>query len=47
MTENYVNTQQSEPVWKVCFWRNEKGTKEVDFVISLKGKLVPVEVEKQ
>ena len=45
MTENYVNTQFVRAGFKPYFWRNDKGTKEVDFVISLKGKLIPVEVK--
>ena len=45
MTENYVNTQLVRAGFKPYFWRNDKGTKEVDFVISLKGKLIPVEVK--
>lgn len=45
MTENYVNTQLVRAGFKSYFWRNDKGTKEVDFVISLKGKLIPVEVK--
>ena len=45
MTENYVNTQLVRAGFKPYFWRNDKGTKEVDFVISLKGRLIPVEVK--
>ena len=45
MTENYVNTQLIRAGFKPYFWRNDKGTREVDFVISLKGKLIPVEVK--
>ena len=45
MTENYVNTQFVRAGFKPYFWRNNKGTKEVDFVISLNGKLIPVEVK--
>ena len=45
MTENYVNTQLVRSGFKPYFWRNDKGTKEVDFVISVKGKIVPVEVK--
>ena len=46
MTENYVNTQLIRSGFKPYYWRNEKGTKEVDFVISLNGKLIPVEVKR-
>ncbi len=45
MTENYVNIQLIRSGFRPYFWRNEKGTKEVDFIISLKSKLVPVEVK--
>ena len=45
MTENYVNTQLVSAGFKPYFWRNDKGTKEVDFVISLNGKIIPVEVK--
>jgi len=40
MTENYVNTQLIRAGFKPYFWRNDKGTKEVDFVISLKSKII-------
>ena len=45
MTENYVNIQLIRSGFRPYFWRNEKGTKEVDFIISLKGRLIPVEVK--
>ena len=45
MTENYVNTQLVRAGFKPYFWRNDKGTREVDFVISLKGRIIPVEVK--
>ena len=45
MTENYVNTQFTSSGLRPFFWRNDKGTKEVDFVISLSGRLIPVEVK--
>lgn len=45
MTENYVNVQFVRSGLKPFFWRNEKGTREVDFIVSLKGKLIPVEVK--
>lgn len=45
MTENYVNIQLIRSGFRPYFWRNEKGTKEVDFIISLKSKLIPVEVK--
>ena len=45
MTENYVNTQLVRAGFKPYFWRNDKGTKEVDFIVSLRGKLIPIEVK--
>ncbi|MDY6292197.1 MAG: DUF4143 domain-containing protein, partial [Succiniclasticum sp.] len=45
MTENYVNTQLVRSGWKPYFWRNKKGTKEVDFIIVLDGQVVPIEVK--
>lgn len=45
MTENYVNTQLISSGIKPYYWRNEKGTKEIDFILSINGKLIPVEVK--
>lgn len=45
MTENYVNTQLIRSGFRPYFWRNDKGTKEVDFIIGLQGKLIPIEVK--
>ena len=45
MTENYVNVQLAGNGLKANFWRNEKGTKEVDFIVALDGKLIPIEVK--
>lgn len=45
MTENYVNIQLIRSGFRPYFWRNDKGTKEVDFIISQKGKPIPVEVK--
>ena len=45
MTENYVHTQLIRSGFKPYFWHNEKGTNEIDFVISLSGKLIPIEVK--
>ena len=45
MTENYVNTQLVSSGFKPHYWRNEKGTKEIDYIISINGKLIPVEVK--
>ena len=45
MTENYVHAQLIRAGFRPYFWRNEKGTNEVDFVIALSGKLIPIEVK--
>lgn len=45
MIENYVNTQLVSAGFKPFFWRNDKGTNEVDFIINLGGKLIPVEAK--
>ena len=45
MTENYVAAQFVLSGLKPFYWRNDKGTKEVDFVVSLDGKIIPVEVK--
>lgn len=45
MTENYVNSQLIAAGLQTFFWRNEKGTAEVDFVANLDGKLIPMEVK--
>ena len=45
MTENYVDIQLGISGLRTYFWRNDKGTKEVDFIVSLDGKLIPIEVK--
>ena len=45
LTENYVFCQLAASGFRPFFWRNEKGTREVDFIISLDGQLIPVEVK--
>ena len=45
MIENYVDNQLTINGLRTTFWRNEKGTKEVDFVVSLDGKLIPIEAK--
>ena len=45
MTENYVNIQLVSSGFKPYFWRNDKGTKEIDFIIPIQGKLIPIEVK--
>ena len=44
--ENYVDNQLTINGLRTYFWRNEKGTKEVDFVVSLDGKLIPIEAKR-
>jgi predicted AAA+ superfamily ATPase len=46
MIENYVDNQLTINGLRTYFWRNEKGTKEVDFVVSLDGKLIPIEAKR-
>ena len=45
MTENYVNVQLTMNGLRTFFWRNDNGTNEVDFVVSLDGCLIPIEVK--
>ena len=45
MTEDYVCIQLIRSGFRPYYWRNEKGTREVDFVISLDGKIIPIEVK--
>lgn len=45
MTENYVNIQLTMNGLRTFFWRNENGTNEVDFIASVDGKLIPIEVK--
>lgn len=45
MTENYVNIQLLQNGLKPYYWRNDKGTKEVDFIISIDGQIIPLEVK--
>ena len=45
MTENFVHIQLVRSGFKPYFWRNDKGTKEVDFILTICGKLIPVEVK--
>ncbi|MBR6049623.1 MAG: DUF4143 domain-containing protein, partial [Clostridia bacterium] len=45
MTENFVHIQLVRSGFKPYFWRNDKGTKEVDFILTIGGKLIPVEVK--
>ena len=45
MIENYVDSQLTMNGLRTCFWRNEKGTKEIDFIVLLDGKLIPIEAK--
>ena len=45
MIENYVDTQLTMNGLRTFFWRNDKGTKEVDYIVSLDGKLIPIEAK--
>lgn len=45
LTENYMLTQLLSAGFKPFFWRNGKGTKEVDFVVGIGGDIVPIEVK--
>ena len=45
MTENYACIQLIRSGFSPYFWRNAKGTNEIDFIISLKGQPIPVEVK--
>ena len=45
MTENYVCVQLLRSGFRPYYWRNDKGTKEVDFIVPIKNKLIPIEVE--
>ena len=45
LTENYVYTQLTAGGFKPFFWRTDKGTYEVDFIITADEKLIPVEVK--
>lgn len=45
LTENYVHCQLTTGGFKTFYWRNDKGTKEVDFIIAIDGGLIPVEVK--
>lgn len=45
MIENYVDSQLVSIGHKLYYWRNDKRTKEIDFIVSINGKLIPVEVK--
>ena len=45
MTENFVYCQLVRSGFKPYFWRNDKSTKEVDFIVTIGGKPIPIEVK--
>lgn len=45
MAENYVYTQLRSNGIKAWYWRDEKTSKEVDFLAVLDGQIIPVEVK--
>lgn len=45
MTENYVAQALASNGYKPCYWQSD-GKAEVDFVLQLDGKVIPVEVKK-
>ncbi|MBQ6479827.1 MAG: DUF4143 domain-containing protein [Anaerolineaceae bacterium] len=40
-----MNIQLTCAGFKPFFWRNDKGTKEVDFIVPIQGTLIPIEVK--
>ena len=45
MAENYVQTQLLTNGFTPFFWRNDRGTYEVDFIVAIDGMLIPIEVK--
>ena len=45
MTENYVNIHLNINLYTQYFWRNDKGTAEIDFIVTKEGKIIPIEVK--
>lgn len=45
MTENYVNIHLVINSYTAYFWKNEKGTSEINFVIARDSKIIPIEVK--
>jgi len=45
MTENYVNIHLNINSYTQYFWKNDKGTAEIDFIVLKKGKIIPIEVK--
>ena len=45
MAENYVQTQLVSNGFTPFFWRNDRGTYEVDFIVAIDGMLIPIEVK--
>ena len=45
MTENYVNVHLNINGYTQYYWKAQRGTGEVDFIIMREGKIIPVEVK--
>ena len=45
MTENYVNIHLNINGYTQYYWKAQRGTGEVDFIIMREGKIIPVEVK--
>lgn len=45
LAENYVNSQLLAKGFVPYYWKSDKGEYEIDFLISLRGKLIPIEVK--
>lgn len=45
LTENYVYTQLLASSFRPFYWHNAKGTSEVDFILTIGGRIIPVEVK--
>ena len=45
MTENYVNIHLNINGYTQYYWKDNKGTMEVDFIIMREGKIIPIEVK--
>lgn len=45
MTENYVNIHLNINGYTQYYWKDNRGTMEVDFIIMREGKIIPIEVK--
>ena len=45
MAENYVNIHLNINGYTQYYWKDNKGTMEVDFIIMREGKIIPIEVK--